>query len=214
MRCRRRLRGWHCNLGQLGRWNHRLMHLWRWNAGRGHGRVWSGHWNCSWRCEGTLPDRNLHRNRADADLDRCPRRGGPSHRHAWRGGGGSRWRRCGWWRDVHIMNRAGAGARRQDRRRHDGGSRGPEGFGRWRHRCLRHVDGQRHGHGRWRGWVHVWRRNGLGRRRSPGLELGPASQAELVEILVFLAATRTGDHERPSARIVGVSLVMERFFPR
>jgi hypothetical protein len=43
------------------------------------------------------------------------------------------------------------------------------------------------------------------------LELGSAAEAELVEILVFLTATRTGDHERPSARIVGVGLVIELF---
>jgi len=38
------------------------------------------------------------------------------------------------------------------------------------------------------------------------LELGAASKAELVEILIFFAAARTGDHEISSARLVGMRI--------
>ena len=210
--------------GHGGRHDRGLRHLGRRNHGRGHGRVGPG--SCGWHghrwCdpERALSCGNLHGNRSNTDLNRRARAGQASYRHAWTGGGHRRWPRGRWrrghWgrRSARILPRAGSRTWRQDGCRHDGGPHARKGLGRRRYRCLRHVDGRRDRLWRWRRWIHVWGGHGLGRWRSTGLELGPAAQTELVEILVFLTATRTGDHERPSARIVGVVFVIGRFLPR
>ena len=218
---------WHHGLWHGGRGPRGVRHLrWR-NHGRGSCRVLSGgrcgHTCC--RCDGkrTLPGGNLHGKGVHADLNRRSRSGRARRRHARagaRGRCGSReLRRCDHRgrRSACTLQRTGSRTRRQDGRRHYGGPHGRKGLGRRWHRRLGHADGRRHGHRRGRRCrrVHIWGRHKLGRRcgRS-GLELGPAAQAELVEILVFFTATRTGDHDRPSARIVGVGLFIERFLPR
>lgn len=220
--------------GHLCWWRRGLRHgrrmphgLHRSNGGRGNRRVLPGP-RCGHGCgrcdsERTLSGGNLHGNGVHADLNRRPRSRGSGRWHARAGAKGRRGSR-GWCRrrrrgrcDACALHRARAVTRRQDGRRHDGGPRGREGLGGWRHCRLGHADRGRHRHGLRRRCrrVHVRGRHGLGRRCSrAGLELGPTAQTELVKILVFLTATRTGDHDRPSARIVGVSLFIKRILPR